>query len=279
LAYSIRYMSYIKINGTRLFYECTGAGNPPLAFVHGFACGRDDWRFQVEHFSKDNLAVACDLRGHGKSGSEPDDYTIETLSDDLGHLLKGLNIPPAVLIGHSMGCRVVLQTYNTMPRLVAGLILVDGSRLAAENRRDAEQKATQMIQSAGYATWMRRTFASMFFRGRDASLRTHILKRAIALPERVGIPLFASLCGWDAEKMESLLTRIKVPLLLLQSTTVNENLERLSLQPGATTPWLELVKRHVPGVQIGIISDVGHFPMLEAPEAVNQLIASFLTSS
>jgi len=60
---------------------------------------------------------------------------------------------------------------------------------------------------------------------------------------------------------------------------VNENLERVSLQAGDTTPWLELVKRHVLGAQIEIVSDAGHFPMLEAPEAVNQRIALSLAAS
>ena len=44
-------------------------------------------------------------------------------------------------------------------------------------------------------------------------------------------------------------------------------------------PWLELVKRHVARKLIGIVSDAGHIPMLEAPKAVNQRIALFLASS
>ena len=272
-------MSYLVINKTKLFYKCTGAGNPPLVFVHGFACGHDDWRYQVEYFQQNNLTVVCDIRGHGRSGRGPDDYTIEAVSDDLGHLLKSLNLPPAVLIGHSMGCRVVLQTYNAMPSLVAGLVLVDGSRLATGNRQDVEQRVRQTVQAAGYTAWIKRIFTNMFLEGSDALLPAGIIKRATALPERIGIPLFASLCGWDAGKMDSVLAQVRVPLLLLQSTTVNENLERVSLQVGDTTPWLELVKRHVPGAQIEIVSDVGHFPMLEAPEAVNQRVALFLASS
>jgi pimeloyl-ACP methyl ester carboxylesterase len=272
-------MPYLDISGTKLFYECTGEGSPPLAFVHGFACGHEDWRYQMEHFGKNNLAVTCDPRGHGRSGSGPGDCTIEMLSNDLAHLLGSLNIPPAVLVGHSMGCRVVLQIYNAMPGLVAGLILVDGSRLATGNRRDAEQKARQAMQEMGYAAWMRHVFTSMFIKGNNAPWQASIIEKAAALPEKVGIPLFASLCGWDAEKMDQVLAQIRVPLLLIQSTTVNANLERVSLQPGTSTPWTELVRSHVPEAQVEIIGDTGHFPMLEAPEAVNQLIASFLASS
>ena len=76
-------MSYLEINGAKLFYECRGSGNSPLVFVHGFGCGHEDWRYQVEHFVKTNLTVTCDLRGHGRSTNGPEDCTIETLGDDL----------------------------------------------------------------------------------------------------------------------------------------------------------------------------------------------------
>jgi len=272
-------MSYLEIGGSRLFYERTGVGSPPLLFVHGFACGQDDWRYQVEHFSRSNLTVACDLRGHGNSGTGHGECTIEALGDDIGRLLKSLNLPPAVLIGHSMGCRVVLQAYRTMPEVVSGLILVDGSRLATGSRPEVEKKARQTMKKTGYADWARRAFDNMSTAGSDASLRASIIKRALALSEQVGIPLFTSLCGWDAGEMDSALVQIRVPLLLIQSTTVNANMERVSLQPRDTTPWLELVRSHVPGAQIEIISGTGHFPMLEAPEEVNQRIAAFLAAS
>jgi pimeloyl-ACP methyl ester carboxylesterase len=64
--------------------------------------------------------------------------------------------------------------------------------------------------------------------------------------------------------------------LVLQSTYINLERVRVSLSPGATTPWIELVQHYVPTAHIEIVSDVGHFPMLEAPEVVNQAIAAFV---
>jgi pimeloyl-ACP methyl ester carboxylesterase len=67
-----------------------------------------------------------------------------------------------------------------------------------------------------------------------------------------------------------------VPLLVLQSTYINTERVRVPLQPGVTTPWLELIQKHVPTAWIEIVSGVGHFSMLEAPEAVNQAVAAFV---
>src|SRR3954470_19461836 len=56
------------IRGTdmRLIHHVTkGSGQPPVVFVHGFACGHSDWDAQVAHLSLHHRTVAVDLRGHG----------------------------------------------------------------------------------------------------------------------------------------------------------------------------------------------------------------------
>ena len=84
------------------------------------------------------------------------------------------------------------------------------------------------------------------------------------------------LFGWDAGRMDLALAQVAVPLLILQSTYLNTDRVRIPLQPGVTTPWFELIRQHVPTAQIEIVSGVGHFAMLEAPEAVNQIMATFI---
>ena len=131
-------MAYLTLPGTRLSYERAGDGNPPLVFVHGIACAHDDWRAQLNSFRTGRCMVACDLRGHGASTGDPAQCDIETYGADVCALLRALDLPPAVLIGHSAGCRVVLQAYAAAPPRVASLVLVDGSRLGAGDPQMAE---------------------------------------------------------------------------------------------------------------------------------------------
>lgn len=134
-----------------------------------------------------------------------------------------------------------------------------------------------LTTEAGYKVMARRLFSEMFLDGADEALKQRLIERATELPEAVSIPLFARLVAWDAGQMESALSRIAVPLLLLQSTYLNTDLVRVPVQPGDTLPWFDIARRHVPHVHIDIISGVGHFPMLEVPKAVNQSIAAFMS--
>jgi pimeloyl-ACP methyl ester carboxylesterase len=174
-----------------------------------------------------------------------------------------------------MGCRVVLETYLQNPQLVAGIFFVDGSQMGKGNPRDAVETARKTVEKIGYPAYARSTFANMFFEDYDVSLKNRIIDRALRLNPEFGISLLSNLIGWDAAKMETALLELKVPLLLIQSTGINASNERYSLKKGATTPWLDLVRKLVSQARIEILPGYGHFNMLEAPDATNELIASF----
>ena len=270
-------MPHLDLRNRRLFYDRRGTGEPALVFVHGYTCDHTDWQPQIDAFQSHHQVIACDLPGHGASGVHPTANSIETFGEDVATLLVALDLSPAVLVGHSMGCRVVIQACLNAPDRVAGLILVDGSWIGQGDPQQLEQQTRTRMTETGYETLARQLFADMFLDGADETLKQRLIERATALPEDVSIPLFARLVAWDAGQMETALSRIAVPLLLLQSTYFNADLVRVPVQRGDTIPWFDVARRNAPNVDIEIISDVGHFSMLEAPQAVNQSITAFLS--
>jgi pimeloyl-ACP methyl ester carboxylesterase len=64
----------------------TGAQDPTLIFVHGFACSLDDWDAQVNGLSSQFRCVAFDLPGHGSSPA-PEVATIAVLGSKLAAAL------------------------------------------------------------------------------------------------------------------------------------------------------------------------------------------------
>ena len=258
-----------------IWYERAGEGAPPLLFVHGFACSHADWQPQLEHFAATQSVVACDLRGHGATPGDPAECSIETYGADVAALLTTLDLRGAVLVGHSLGCRVVLQAALNAPERIAGVALIDGSRIGMGDPETAGRVMREQIRATGYGAFARRLFEEMFLPSSGVMLKTSIVDRALELPAPIGSALFPRMVAWDAANMERALSTLTVPLLVVQSTNVNAQRVRVALSAEETTPWLDLVRRLAPSTRIEVLPGVGHFPQLEAPEEVNRLLADF----
>jgi len=237
----------------------------PLVFVHGFACTHADWQQQLAQFSAGHPVFAPDLRGHGATHARPGDCSIDTYSADIAALLDGKDLKGAVLIGHSMGCRVVLQAFLNAPERVSAIALVDGSYRG---------KNPDLAVIENYPDFARKLFGEMFLS--PSPLGAALIERAMRFPASIGSKLYPDIGRWDAANMEQALAAVKVPLLLIQTTNVSADGRRVALKTGETTPWLDLARRLAPQAQIEIIPGVGHFPQLETPDQVNELLAGLI---
>ena len=132
-----------------MFFAQDGLGDPSILFVHGFGCDLSDWQAQFERLRARNRMVACDLRGHGATPGLPADCSIETYGSDVALMLEELDLSAVVLVGHSMGCRVVLEAYRKAPERVAGIVLLDGSAVGAGDPLSAERAMAQQLDDEG----------------------------------------------------------------------------------------------------------------------------------
>ena len=249
-----------------------GEGKPALVFVHGFACSHADWAAQLAHFSRTNEVVACDLRAHGETPGRASECSIEHYGGDVAALVNNLELERCVLIGHSMGCRVVLEANRLIAEKVAGLVLVDGSRLAEREPQAAHAAARAAIDRVGYPAFAENLFRQMFFTASETA--EAIVRRAVGTSAAFGPQLWPAMARWDAASMDGAFAAVRAPLLAIQTTTRNAELRRAPLKAGDTSPWLDYVKRN--GGRVEIIPDTGHFPQIEKPEVVNRLIAGFI---
>ena len=250
-----------------------GRGAPPLVFVHGFLCSHEDWRNQLGFFSRTNESVACDLRGHGRTPGRPQEVSIEHFAGDVVALANNLELPPFILVGHSMGCRVVLEANRIAPERVAGIVLIDGSRAGSGDPDAAEAAARAQIETRGYKAWAEDLFRQMFFESTPASER--LVQRAVRQSAGIGAALWPRMARWDAATLEAALAAMRAPVLVIQSTARNAQGQRAPLQPGQSSPWLDLLREKLNQVKIEVLPGLGHFAQLEAPERVNRLIAEF----
>jgi pimeloyl-ACP methyl ester carboxylesterase len=257
-----------------IHHVVVGGGEPAIVFVHGFGCSRADWEAQIAHFSPRHATACVDLPGHGATAAPAEPCGIELYGRAVAALLRALSLPQAVLVGHSMGCRVVLDAARQAPEHVAGIALIDGSQFAPAMLEVFKAR----IAAGEYRALVRGMFEQMFTERSAPATVAAGLERAMALPEDVGKAVLLSLVRYDIEHLDAVLGSMSKPLLVLQTTYSNEKRERKSLSPGQTTPYLDFVRARVRAARIEVIPGIGHFPQLDAPEETNRVLASFVAS-
>lgn len=289
-------MTQLKLSDTSIHYAHTHAhahaaapaGAPALVFVHGALCTLEDWRFQLEFFTGRQEVVALDLHGHGSSDPSPGRIKVECFARDVMALCDVLGLREVVLIGHSMGCRVLLQSWSNDAQRIKGLVFVDGAYLApgllggmcaaerATLAQGARERAAEAYRDVEPAERARHGFAQMFYDAAYDALRDAIVARAMSLPPHVARELMPDFAAWDVLHLESALSTINVPMLVIASTYMNSERERVSLAPGIETPWLRAVASLAPHAEVLRYHGRGHFPMLEQPDEINRQIERFL---
>jgi len=111
--------------------------NPGLVFVHGGAAHAHWWSFLAPMFTERWHPVAFDLSGHGDSGPR-DRYSHEAWATEVMAVADAAGFPgPPVVVGHSLGGLVTMQTAATYGDRLAGAVIVD----APVHRPDPESEA------------------------------------------------------------------------------------------------------------------------------------------
>lgn len=106
-----------------LNHKTYGEG-PAFVILHGLFGMLDNWQTLARRWAERYQVVLIDLRNHGRSPHEADmDYDL--MAGDVAELLEHLGIDECILLGHSMGGKVAMQTALTYPDLVQKLIVVD----------------------------------------------------------------------------------------------------------------------------------------------------------
>ena len=116
----------VTVEGTDIRYLAWGTeGRPGLVFVHGGAAHAQWWSFIAPFFSSDWNAVAIHLSGHGDSGRRSA-YAHELWAAEVMAVAEDADFPgPPVVVGHSLGGMVTIQTAATHGDELAGAVIVD----------------------------------------------------------------------------------------------------------------------------------------------------------
>jgi pimeloyl-ACP methyl ester carboxylesterase len=143
-------------DGVRLYYEVHGAGPvtvlllPPWAIVHSRV-----WKLQVPYLARHARVVVYDARGNGRSDRPAGAaaYDDEELVADAVAVLDEVGVDEAVVVGLSVGARVLLALAADRPDRVLGAVFV-GAAVTLEDRPNPVQEAFE-VERDTYEGWWR----------------------------------------------------------------------------------------------------------------------------
>ncbi|KAJ2609753.1 hypothetical protein H4S08_003917 [Coemansia sp. RSA 1365] len=123
-----RSMSTVPLAFTHIKTERQAITNerPPLVILHGLFGSKQNWGAISKQLSRTlNRDTFCvDLRNHGDSPHKSP-HTYAAMAEDIVRFIKDHQLEKPILIGHSMGGKVVMQTALDRPDLVSQLIVDD----------------------------------------------------------------------------------------------------------------------------------------------------------
>lgn len=251
-------------DGLPLVCESHGDGDTAILFLHGFCGDRQYWKHQAAPFSTRYRVIAIDQAGHGESGKGRKNWSVAGLGADVEAVVKSLGLKRVILVGHSMGGSVALHAAKRLPGTVVAVIGVDTLH-NAEVSMPAD-RANQFADSfeKDFKGTVRSMLNGIVGTNTDASVKQWLQSKAEAQDKTMAVALMRDFGKIDAK---ALLREAKVPV-----RCINSGGGFPSFRPTAVD-----VNRKYADFQAVLISDVGHYPMLEKPEEFNAKLGEVLT--
>ncbi len=277
----------VASDGSSLFYESWGERGllTPALFCDGIGCDGYIWRYLKTDLGT-RFGLHPHYRGHGRTAAprDPSHVTVEDLADDVACVLDDALVDRAVLVGHSMGVQVALETYRRHADRVSALVLVCGAPshpLKTFRGSGSLEKQLPMIQKwIGRMPGVVNRLSRMMMPTRlayEVASRMEI-RRELVEPQdfmpylegiaRIDMRLFvAMLASAGKHTADELLPTIRVPALVISGG-----------RDGFTPPdRSRAMVETIPGAEILEISNGSHTAPIERPHLVNGTIRDFIS--
>ncbi|WP_396643170.1 alpha/beta fold hydrolase [Microbacterium sp.] len=96
----------------------------PVVLIHGIGMSQRYFVRLHDEFARTRDVHSIDLPGFGRFGRPREPFEQERMARALAEVLVQLNVPRAVLVGHSMGAQWVVELARQRPDLAAGVVLI-----------------------------------------------------------------------------------------------------------------------------------------------------------
>ena len=272
-------VKFLDLHGDRVAFLDEGQGEVVL-LLHGMAGSSATWRSVIGPLSRKYRVIAPDLIGHGQSAKPRSDYSLGAFAVFLRDLLDELGVTSATIVGHSLGGGVAMQFTYQHPDYCQRLILISSGGLGQE-----VGWALRLLSAPGAELILPIIAPSPVLAGGE-KVRSWLARFGIQTPR--GDEIWSAYSSFaDKETRHSFLRTLR-SVVDYRGQSVSA-LNRLGVK--ADTPTMAIwgdqdaiipvehafaAHEARPGTRLEVLTGVGHFPQVEKPTEVVDLIDDFI---
>ncbi|GAQ07243.1 hypothetical protein ALT_4564 [Aspergillus lentulus] len=261
-------MPCLEVCGHSIHYADSHPNGAPedgatIVFIHGLGSSQNYYFPILHHLTPKHRCITLDTYGSARSPYTGQAITISTIASDVIAVLDALDIPKAVVVGHSMGGLVVtLLGANCSGRIKA--VVAVGPTHPSETLASTMRQRSDTVLEAGMEA-MANTVPNAAT-GSQASPLAKAFIRELLLGQ---IPKgYATLCQAIAKAPAIDYSCITVPFLLIageeDKSASLEGCKYIFDRVSSETKKMEVLPK------------VGHWHCIEAPDLVGGMIAGFI---
>ncbi len=275
-------LTYRELHGDRIAYREAGHGSAVL-LIHGMAGSSETWRAIIPQLSKQYRVIAPDLLGHGESAKPRGDYSLGAFAAWLRDLLDELEVDRATVIGQSLGGGIAMQFAYQHRDYCERLALIGSGGLGPD------LSPVLRILSAPGAELVLPVVAPQPVLNVGNKLRSWLTAAGIQAP-RAGQMWQAYSSLSDSQTRQAFLRTLR-SVVDYRGQAVSA-LNKLHLTAGMPTvliwgdqdriiPVSHAYAAHdaLAGSRLEVLEGVGHYPHVEAPTAVADILQDFIAST
>jgi pimeloyl-ACP methyl ester carboxylesterase len=273
----------IELHGRRVIYRVAGSG-PPVVLIHGMLNSSSHWRSVALSLADRYMVIAPDLIGHGDSAAPRGDYSLGAHAASIRDLLAAIGVERATIVGHSLGGGVAMQFFYQFPQRVERLVLISSGGLGREVKPTLRTAALPGVSALLSLTIRPRLLGALAGAGkrlRDRDVYAGVYLQAIARALR---PLE------NADARQAFLHTLRAVIDVHgQRVSATDRLYLLESLPTMivwgerdnTIPLSHGLSAHeaIPHSRFCTLAGAAHFPHLEDPDGLSQLLGEFLSET
>lgn len=239
-----------EINGVNISYEVYGEGNgDPVILLHGGLSNGDHFVNVIPALAEDHEVVVMDSRGHGRSSFDEQPISYELMASDVLALMDHLGIDKASIVGWSDGGIIGLEIAINDPERLNKVVAYGANFDPSGVRSDIGDNA--------------------YFNAYIAAAAVEYQENSPA-PERWDefLANISNMWATQPNYTEEQLRSITTPILILDGAK----------EEAIDLAHAELMASLIPGAELVIMPDTGHFALFEQPAEFVRIVEEFLAS-